>query len=390
MVDVDPTTDGDSDDGWQPGEKSLDNSQANETTAPFNFNSNSNFVCPPEPLASIGIIELLESDERPVFILDLASSTSPVVWNNIRFRELRQYNHETFGGDGGLGVPDMDDGLRDHRLSTFMYWARSSPKTSPLPVVIYCGSRWTAQTLRNRWRIIAAASCPLDKIATDYPQINQTSHPAEAPFHNEDSRLGSTGARAVILAKPDLKESLEDFRVHREQSLSIFPVKASIPHQRSDPPDAHILGPFDMLLKHPLVEHSSHFKQILAFDWASTPLGPITSWSLEMCQWVSFMMSDPRPVSLYWGPQRIMIYNEGYKIVTGQNEPGMMGQPFMEAWGDTAERFDPLFQQGYQTGIAALQDDAAMYLQVDGRFEETYFSFSIIPFCPVPGGEISL
>ena len=54
------------------------------------IDSNASPKARPDDLRSVGIIELLETDLRPVFILDLARSTTSVpVWHNEHLKDLQ-------------------------------------------------------------------------------------------------------------------------------------------------------------------------------------------------------------------------------------------------------------------------------------------------------------
>ena len=61
------------------------------------------------------------------------------------------------------------------------------------------------------------------------------------------------------------------------------------------------LGPFDILSPRPRLEISDHIRYFLDFDWASTELGPISSWSIELRRMCNFLMTDPRATAMYWG-----------------------------------------------------------------------------------------
>jgi hypothetical protein len=100
-------------------------------------------------------------------------------------------------------------------------------------------------------------------------------------------------------------------------------------------------------------------------------------------------MSDPRPAAMYWGKQRIMMYNEAYLSVMVQKHPNMMGKRFSEAWAEVEKDFTPAFEQAAATGTSFVVDEARFYIQRHGYLEETYHSVSIIPFS-VDNGEVAL
>ena len=56
---------------------------------------------------------------------------------------------------------------------------------------------------------------------------------------------------------------------------------------------------------------------IRAADWASSPLGPIRSWSASLKAAVEIVLDSPSSRLLVWGPEFITIYNDAYLPVLG-------------------------------------------------------------------------
>ncbi|MGZ4488840.1 MAG: hypothetical protein ACXVW1_12985, partial [Nocardioides sp.] len=73
-----------------------------------------------------------------------------------------------------------------------------------------------------------------------------------------------------------------------------------------------------------------------AVDWASTPLGPVEGWSPALRSAVDLMINTPNPVTLLWGPELVLVYNEGYAEMIGGKHPAALGRRtedvFPEAW----------------------------------------------------------
>jgi hypothetical protein len=47
-----------------------------------------------------------------------------------------------------------------------------------------------------------------------------------------------------------------------------------------------------------------------AIDWASTPLGPVESWSPALSSTVALLLHNQSQLLLWWGPQHIQLYND--------------------------------------------------------------------------------
>ena len=66
-------------------------------------------------------------------------------------------------------------------------------------------------------------------------------------------------------------------------------------------------------------------KRILAFDWASTSLGSIADWPQSLKTATAILVESPVPIVMLWGPDGVMIYNDGYAVFAGRRHPGMLG-----------------------------------------------------------------
>jgi len=75
---------------------------------------------------------------------------------------------------------------------------------------------------------------------------------------------------------------------------------------------------------------SAHTEVLINFDWGSTPLGPLHTWHRSMQLFTQMMLSDPKPAAIYWGSQRIAIYNEAAVPLMGTLHPVALGRPVEE------------------------------------------------------------
>jgi hypothetical protein len=157
----------------------------------------------------------------------------------------------------------------------------------------------------------------------------------------------------VRLPQVSVEAQLEAFKLRSGDSISLFPTsqETKVWTTLADSPPS--LGSYDILLGNALVEPSAHIEFFLAFDWASTELGPIDSWSSELRQTGCNVLG--------WEPNNM--YNEPYVVITGKKHPFIMGKNFLEAWAEIVENFAPVFEKGYETGIATRMDDALLYLE---------------------------
>lgn len=72
---------------------------------------------------------------------------------------------------------------------------------------------------------------------------------------------------------------------------------------------------------------------VRGFDWQSTPLGPIETWSDTLVITVNLLLASRHPMFLWWGPELIQFYNDGYRpSIRTDKHPAALGQHGAECW----------------------------------------------------------
>lgn len=130
-------------------------------------------------LGGVGICELLEQDERPTFIFDLANQANlnpgplQILFGNQALR-VHEGLYNMVTGTAHLDSPGSAVVTSD--FPEFKAWATSFVKNNEaidvsLPSFLFCGIRWECKTLRKRIRLISGISSP--HLST---LISQSSH----------------------------------------------------------------------------------------------------------------------------------------------------------------------------------------------------------------------
>ncbi|HYD99008.1 MAG TPA: PAS domain-containing protein, partial [Alphaproteobacteria bacterium] len=117
---------------------------------------------------------------------------------------------------------------------------------------------------------------------------------------------------------------------------------------------------------------------IRAHDWASTPLGPPAAWPSPLRTLVGIMLGSGQPMFVAWGPERIMLYNDGYAPLCGARHPWALGRRFEELWADIIDAVGPIMDRAY-AGVPTHMDDIAFVMHRNGYPEEAHFAFSYTP-----------
>ncbi|MGZ4448120.1 MAG: SpoIIE family protein phosphatase, partial [Nocardioides sp.] len=116
-----------------------------------------------------------------------------------------------------------------------------------------------------------------------------------------------------------------------------------------------------------------------AVDWASTPLGPVEGWSPALRSAVDLMINTPNPVTLLWGPELVLVYNEGYAEMIGGKHPAALGRRtedvFPEAWDVIA----PLLEGVLSGSGRVFMENSHLPLDRDGMLEEAWFNYAYSP-----------
>jgi PAS domain S-box-containing protein len=115
------------------------------------------------------------------------------------------------------------------------------------------------------------------------------------------------------------------------------------------------------------------------FDWTGTALGPRETWSPSLTLAVTIVMACAFPMALRWGPDFVLIYNDGYRPILGEKHPWAFGRPAREAWAEVWAQLEPghnAILNGQMHAIFA--DDILLRIQRygdqwdDGRFTVSY------------------
>lgn len=279
---------------------------------------------PAESLRKSGLLDLLDHDPRPTFILDATDA------HNSGSEIRPNYHNDALVSAGLGGLWDVETGNKDAEMlngenpavspSQFRDWAidRNSASRNPYS---YCDYSWRKCLIANQWIVISGS-------------------PAEALYALEERKTNRNG-------------------LSKKSSRSNFTT-------------------FDWTDDPPPVKLSAHVTWARSIDWANTPLGPMKAWSPQLRCNAILIMQDIRPAVGFYGPELIMIYNEAYIELLGGLHP-CMGRSAREVlvavWDD---HFEPCIQRNL-AGEVVENSNTEIPLIRNGYVEETYFSTRFIP-----------
>ncbi|ATC23802.1 PAS domain S-box protein [Caulobacter vibrioides] len=122
--------------------------------------------------------------------------------------------------------------------------------------------------------------------------------------------------------------------------------------------------------------------RVRAFDWSKTPLGPREDWSPALRLATDIVLASNFPMALRWGPELVLIYNDGYAPALHERHPSALGQSFY----DTTPEFQAALRELHQdilTGTSGGFAFERLPLKVlnNGVLEAAYFT---VNYSPVP------
>ncbi|KFH43477.1 Hybrid signal transduction histidine kinase K-like protein [Hapsidospora chrysogenum ATCC 11550] len=361
-------------------------------------------------LSGIDVIELLDQDVRPTFLVDLANPA------NISRPDLHILFYNTALRTSHLVLSlltvDKDDSDAAAEFESFKAWVMSPVKSldspdPPPPPHKYGEITWTCSTLRKRFRVVSGiVPAELETVGSPLPMTEEPATTIAAAGASATAEDTSPDLPITPVVEPLQPLGQQDYFCETPQKLlhdeavasgvvaDIVPDAAPWHHPDEftntvlqAQPERSI---FDWT-RIPLSENlPEHIRLAKTTDWASTPLGPVEEWPYELRAMANLVMGSPHPAGLYWGPQFIAIYNAAHIVLAGQKHPSLMGSKYSDAWSEIWDEIQPVFQAAWESGQATMKHDNQLFIERNGFIEETFFSWAIVPLVGIDGEVVGL
>ena len=127
-----------------------------------------------------------------------------------------------------------------------------------------------------------------------------------------------------------------------------------------------------------------------SMDWSATPLGPRESWSPVLRTLVESCLSSSFPIAIWWGLQRVSLYNDAFSSVIGGKHPAAFGRPAKESWQESWETVGGRLDEVINNGSTVHAEDEQRVMHRHGYPEECYFSYSHSPIVDVDGSTVGV
>jgi PAS domain S-box-containing protein len=123
--------------------------------------------------------------------------------------------------------------------------------------------------------------------------------------------------------------------------------------------------------------------RIQAYDWSTSPLGPIETWPQSLRSALRNALRSKFPTYLAWGPERLSFYNDAYlPLLAGK--PDALGRPIQEVWPEIWDILGPVTERVFQ-GETSYLEDRPRTIERHGFPTATWWTFSYSPIVDETG-----
>jgi len=118
-----------------------------------------------------------------------------------------------------------------------------------------------------------------------------------------------------------------------------------------------------------------------AFDWTTTPLGHPSEWPQGLRALVAQTLESRYPMLLWWGPELIQIFNDGFlpSLGSGGRDISALGARGKEHWADAWPIVGPQIEGVLARGEATWYEDQLIPIERNGELEDVWWTYSYSP-----------
>ena len=117
---------------------------------------------------------------------------------------------------------------------------------------------------------------------------------------------------------------------------------------------------------------------IRELDWTRTSLGSPRSWPTALVAHVRAMLATHQPMCIFWGPELVNLYNDGFLPILGEKHPAAMGQRAEDCWREAWPIVGPQLLRAMQ-GECIFNEEVLVPIARGGRIDDAWFNYSYSP-----------
>ena len=301
-------------------------------------------------LDDVGLLDLLNLDPRPTFIVALPPISPP----QTRPRTI-EYKNPALNASTTL-LSSIASVPHDERHKPFWDWIASpapdGARSIATHTLAYLGVSWTRTLLRGKWIVMSGNEMP----------------PSSEPPRKVRIEALRDGATRIHRSEP-AGTQVVDFAPREKASAN----KTLPPLLRTEPEPGLMQTPAFTSDSEPFVN------VIQSVDWNNHKLGPVNEWPLQLQQSFHQIIPDSRANAVYWGPEYLAFYNEAFSELCGSDPSKLLGQSILQIWPHLKGRLDEVWnsQSAKRTRV---EDETKFFVGMpDGSLEETYIKWALNP-----------
>ncbi|KAL2104859.1 hypothetical protein VUR80DRAFT_9464 [Thermomyces stellatus] len=331
-------------------------------------------------LHQVGLVDLLESDPRPTFVVAVDSGVAiPTPTPTSTPIDEPAAPTIAYSNPSLTSSPQLRDSLfsrKDEHHQRFWQWIVAPAPPSPSeaktnddylkkPSFWYLDVLWSKSVVRKLWVVVGAndelpaAARPSKMLQTAPVSTHELDEPSPAA-----SLPGPEPSASPLAAPPTTKEA----------PSSAAPTETP-QHQAAPNNDLATLNSY-------LDQDQLAFLDVVnGVDWAATSIGTQDAWPPRLRELFYQIMTDTLPVAVYWGEDHVVIYNHAFSKLCGFHHPHFLGRHAPKPEPDAQEAVQsPLELFTRRNELTTVQDEATIFVRdSDGYLTETHVNSSIMP-----------
>ncbi len=130
----------------------------------------------------------------------------------------------------------------------------------------------------------------------------------------------------------------------------------------------------------PIIGRGEMAELIREFDWTRTQLGPAETWPDTLVTTVNMLLASRHPMFLWWGPDLIQFYNDGYRpSIRADKHPSALGQRWPDCWPEIWPIIGPQIEAVMGQGESTWNINQLVPINRNGKLEEVFWTYSYSP-----------
>src|SRR4051812_45202557 len=131
---------------------------------------------------------------------------------------------------------------------------------------------------------------------------------------------------------------------------------------------------------HLIAAHGEMADRTREFPWDQTPVGPPHAWPRSLHTVLNLMICSQHPMFLWWGPELIQFYNDGYRPSLGDDRhPQALGARGRAFWAEIWPAIGPQIEAVMGQGASTWNIDHLVPIARNHRVEEVYWTYGYSP-----------